>query len=72
MEASLLYLAARPREAVADAKDWLLDCYEDEESREEIGLLNAVATMKSVEGLYAGGWRQFCVDSLNLRGENLR
>ena len=61
-------LAARPREAAADARAWLLDCEwaEGDDAHDTIRLLNAVGLIAAVERHYEGGYRQFLADSLNL------
>lgn len=63
----LYYSAVRPREAVSDAKAWLLDCFEDEDDQDLIRSRNAIQTVASVEQLYEGGYRQFLRDGFNLR-----
>ena len=60
--------AIRPREAVRDARDWLLDCFSDEEDQDEIRLLNAVRIVQSIETHYQGGYTQFLRDGFNLKG----
>lgn len=62
-----LYLAARPREATAEARDWLLDAF-GPDARNEIRLLNAVGIVAAVERHYEGGWQQFLLDSDNTKG----
>lgn len=59
--------AIRPREAVSDARAWLLDCFEDEEDQEDIRSLNAIRIVQSVETHYEGGYRQFLRDGFNLK-----
>ena len=66
---TLYYKAARPREACADAKDWLLDCFgDDPDAEKQIMLLSGVTIVKAVEQHYDGGWLQFLRDSFNLKG----
>lgn len=60
--------AVRPREAVADARTWLLDCFSDEEDQEEIRTLNAIRIVQSVETHYEGGYTAFLRDGFNLKG----
>ena len=40
-----------------------MECFEDEDSQERIGLLNAVAVVASVEKLYDGGYWAFLRDA---------
>jgi len=63
-----IYEAARPREAVVDAKDWLLDVFEhDEDAHDEIRLLTAATVIPHIERIYFGGWTAFLADSLNVK-----
>jgi hypothetical protein len=58
--ASLLAATPRPREAVAEARSWLLDCFGDEpEAARQIRYANAVRIVKFVERHYDGGWNAF-------------
>ena len=54
----------RPREAVEDARGWLLDLdwAEGEDAYDRIGLLNAVGVIAAVERHYDGGWVGFARD----------
>jgi hypothetical protein len=54
----------RPRETVADARAWLLDCEwaEGEDAHEQIVLLNDVGVIAAVERHYEGGWKAFADD----------
>ena len=64
----LYYRAIRPREAVAEAKAWLLDCFgDDPEAVQEIQLIAAIGTVQKMDVLYAGGWTQFLRDGDNLK-----
>lgn len=63
----LYYSAVRPREAVADGRAWLLDCFADEYDRETIESLNWLKIVASVDRYYEGGYAQFLRDSLNLK-----
>jgi len=65
---ALYDLAARPREAVRDARAWLLDCEwaEGEDAVEEIQVLNALGIIMAVERHYDGGWKAFLRDGAAL------
>lgn len=66
MDTDTLYSwAARPREAVAEARSWLLDCFPENEA--EIRLLNAASIIIAVEKHYEGGWKAFLVGTDNLK-----
>jgi hypothetical protein len=55
--ASLLATTPRPREAIAEARDWLLDCFGNEpEAARQIRYANAVRIIKFVERHYVDGW----------------
>lgn len=60
--------AVRPREAVQDARAWLLDCFSDEDDVAEIRSLNAIRIVQSVETHYEGGYRAFLLAGDNLKG----
>ena len=57
----LLDLTPRVRQAVEEARAWLLDCEwaEGEDARETIRLLNHVGIVSAVERHYEGGWLEF-------------
>jgi len=59
--------ALRPREAVADARDWLLDCFTNEDSQVDIRVASVPVVVRGVERYYAGGWLAFLEAGDNLR-----
>lgn len=63
---ALYYSAARQREAIREARAWLLDCFEDEEDQREIALLNSIRIVQSIETHYEGGYEAFLVASDNV------
>lgn len=62
-------MPARQREAVEEARSWLLDAFAEvpNETREEINLLNMIGVMAATEQHYEGGWDQFLLDTDNVR-----
>ena len=61
----LYYSAVRQREAVREAREWLLDVFADEQR--DIRLLNSLGIVLGVERHYEGGYRQFLLDGGNLK-----
>lgn len=59
----LLDRTLRPREAVAEARDWLLDLdwAGGEDDVEAIELANDVTIVAAVQRFYEGGWKAFAI-----------
>lgn len=50
-------------EALSAARDWLLDCYNDDDSQEDIRELSPSELFRAVSREYGGGWEQFLADA---------
>jgi hypothetical protein len=61
----LYYSAIRPRQAVSEAREWLLECFPQHEW--DIRHLNAVGVVTTVQNQYDGGYLAFLRDWDNLR-----
>ena len=64
----LYYRAIRQRQAVADARRWLLDCFAHQPGvTRAIRLYGSLSIVERIERHYDGGWIAFLRDGDNLK-----
>ena len=63
---TMLYQARQPRQAVDDARAWLIDS-SDQHHHPEIRLASTIRIVAMTDDIYVGGWTQFLKDNLNLK-----